>query len=42
MELAPAQSGMVIDSEWKCMGQAARFQGPLRWLAMIDEGFVED
>jgi hypothetical protein len=42
MELAPARGEMVIDSEWRCMGQTARFQEPLRWLAMIDEGFVED
>jgi hypothetical protein len=24
------------------MGQTARFQEPLRWLAMIGEGFPED
>ena len=33
---------MVLDSEWRYMGQTARFQETLRRLAMIDEGFVED
>ena len=33
---------MVFDGEWRCMGETARFQEPLRWLAMIGEGFVED
>jgi hypothetical protein len=33
---------MVFDGEWRCMGQTARFQEPLRWLAMIGEGFAED
>jgi hypothetical protein len=42
MELASARGGMVFDGEWRCMGQTARFQEPLRWLAMIGESFVED
>lgn len=42
MESAPVRGGMVFGSEWRCMGQTARFQETLRRLAMIDEGFVAD
>jgi 4-carboxymuconolactone decarboxylase len=33
---------VASDGERRCMSQTVRFQEPLRRLAMIDEGFVED
>jgi hypothetical protein len=33
---------MVLDSEWRHMGERVRSRETLRKLAMIDEGFVED
>jgi hypothetical protein len=41
MEFAPLRGAIVPDSERRYAGQAARFQGRLRRVALFGEGFAE-